>query len=269
MGGSRQERGSRPQRWQTILELLFDRDQLTVDEAAKALNTSPATVRRDFAGMADQQLVTRIHGGVVATSLTYRVPAGRSRDEDSNRDRLAGAAAELVTSGTVVGLNGGRTATEIARRISSRADLTERVSSEYDVTIVTNAVNIIAELILRPNIRAVCLGGIARARRYQLTGHLTTSALDQIWLDLLFLSVDGLSAATGATTVDDTEAGIAARMSERARQTVVVVSGDKLGRRAYATVCPSDEIQHVITDGSADLHHVQQLRAMGVRVDIV
>lgn len=268
MGVRYDDRGSRPQRWQAILELLADRDRLTVADAAGALSASPATIRRDFAGMAEQQLVTRIHGGVVATTLAYRVPT-RTRDEDTTRERLAAAAAQLVSPGLVIGLNGGRTTTEIARRISTRVDLAERVQAEYDVTIVTNAINIIAELVLRPHIRAVCLGGVARARRYQLTGQLTLNALDQVWVDLLFLSVDGIAADTGATTVDDTEANIAARMTERAKHVVVVGSGEKVGRRAYATVCASDEIQHVITDEGADPQHVASLRAMGVKVDLV
>ena len=76
MGVRHDDRGSRPQRWQAILELLADRDRLTVAEASHALRISAATIRRDFAGMADQQLVTRIHGGVVATTLalTYLNP---------------------------------------------------------------------------------------------------------------------------------------------------------------------------------------------------
>lgn len=268
MGVRHDDRGSRPQRWQAILELLADRDRLTVAEASHALRISAATIRRDFAGMADQQLVTRIHGGVVATTLAYRVPT-RSRDDDVTRERLAVAAAELVTPGLVVGLNGGRTTTEIARRISTRPDLAERVEVEYDVTVVTNAINIVAELVLRPHIRAVCLGGVARARRYQLTGQLTLGALDQVWVDLLFLSVDGIAADTGATSVDETEANIAARMAERAKHVVIVGSGAKVGRRTYATVCASDEIQHVITDESANPRHVAELRAMGVKVDLV
>ena len=81
--------------------------------------------------------------------------------------------------------------------------------------------------------------------------------------------MDGIAADTGATSVDETEANIAARMAERAKHVVIVGSGEKVGRRTYATVCASDEIQHVITDETANPRHVAALRAMGVKVDLV
>ncbi|WP_280315396.1 DeoR family transcriptional regulator [Nocardia abscessus] len=57
----------RPQRWNRLLELLAESGRLSVEEAAERLGVSAATVRRDFTALAEQQLATRTHGGVVAT----------------------------------------------------------------------------------------------------------------------------------------------------------------------------------------------------------
>ena len=65
----------RSRRWQLLLNLLAERGRLSVADAADALGVSAATVRRDFAALADQQLATRTHGGVVATSIAYDLPA--------------------------------------------------------------------------------------------------------------------------------------------------------------------------------------------------
>ena len=47
----------------TLLDLVAERGRLSVADATAALGVSEATVRRDFAALADQQLVTRTHGG--------------------------------------------------------------------------------------------------------------------------------------------------------------------------------------------------------------
>ncbi|MGH3479158.1 MAG: DeoR family transcriptional regulator, partial [Nocardioidaceae bacterium] len=91
----------RSRRWQSLLNLLAERGRLSVAEAAEALGVSAATARRDFAALADQQLATRTHGGVVATSIAYDLPARyRSVDNADAKSRVARAAAALVEPAT-------------------------------------------------------------------------------------------------------------------------------------------------------------------------
>ncbi|MGY2061635.1 DeoR family transcriptional regulator, partial [Nocardia gipuzkoensis] len=85
----------RSQRWNRLLELLADTGRLSVEEAAEQLGVSPATIRRDFTALADQQLATRTHGGIVATSVAYELPA-RYRGGDAAKQRVAEHAASLV-----------------------------------------------------------------------------------------------------------------------------------------------------------------------------
>jgi DeoR family transcriptional regulator of aga operon len=261
--------GSRSQRWQAILELLAERGRLSAAETAEALFSSPATIRRDFAAMAERQLVTREHGGIVASSMDYGLPRHRQDVAAAARRRVADAAAALVRPGAVVALNGGRTGTEVARRISVRPELASAARIDKHVTIVTNALNVASELVLRPHIHTVCLGGVARAGGYQLTGPLTTAALDSMWVDLLVLNVDGITADIGTTIADEAQASVAARMIERAQRVVVVAVGAKVGRRAFTVVSAGDEVTHLITDISADPRHIADLRRVGVQVEVV
>jgi len=59
-----------------------------------------------------------------------------------------------------VGLTGGTTATELGRVLADRREL----------TIVTNALNIASELAIRPDIKLVVTGGVARSQSYELSG---------------------------------------------------------------------------------------------------
>lgn len=258
----------RGQRWGALLGLLAEHGRLSVSQVCAELDVSEATVRRDFAELAAQQLVTRTHGGVVATSVAYELPARyKNASADDHKQRIARAAALLVAPGTVVGFNGGTTTSATARRLAARTDLA--ISSERPaITVVSNALNIASEMVLRPFIRCVSLGGVARPESYEQSGPLAAMVLEQLWLDTLILGVDAVSAIGGASCHHEGEAGINSLMVRRADRVIVVATGDKVGKRSFARICESSAIHVLVTDESAAGAELEALRVLGVETVI-
>ncbi|APA96398.1 DeoR/GlpR family DNA-binding transcription regulator [Nocardia seriolae] len=256
----------RPQRWNRLLELLAESGRLSVEEAAERLGVSTATVRRDFTALADQQLATRTHGGIVATAVAYDLPA-RYRHGDRARERIAEHTAALVDSSAVVGLNGGTTTTAVARALAGRTD--PSAAEDEQLTIVTNALNIAAELVLRPHLRTICLGGMARRESYELHGPLAERALAELRMNTVVLGVNAISAEGGAQCRHLDEAGVSTEMVRRAEQTIVATTSDKLVSTALARICPIEAVHVLVTDTDADPETVAAIRAAGTRVDLV
>ncbi|MPZ94687.1 MAG: DeoR family transcriptional regulator [Propionibacteriales bacterium] len=260
-------RGDRSWRLRSLLDLLSQRGRLSVSDAATELGVSEATVRRDFTSLAKQQLVTRTHGGVVATSVAYDLPVRYRGGGDADvKERIAVMASELITPGKVVGFNGGTTSTATARRLAARGDLAESGGKKPMLTVVTNALNIATEMVLRPHIRTVTLGGVARPQSYELVGPLAMQVLGELWLDHLILGVDGFSMETGASCFHEGEAGVNALMVQRASEVTVVMAAEKLGVRTFARICDVTAVTTVVTDEAADPNYVEALRAKGLRV---
>ena len=259
----------RAPRWSLLLQLLAERGRLSVAEVCQELGVSEATVRRDFNELAAQQLATRTHGGVLATSVAYDLPARyKTASHDLAKQQIAAAAAGLVAPGTVVGFNGGTTTSAVARQLATRPEIT--ASDERPaVTVVTNALNIATEMVLRPAVRCIGLGGVARSESYEQTGPLAIAAMSQLWLDLLIIGVDGLAASTGATCRHDDEASINAAMVSRAQRVVVVTTGEKIGRTTFARICRTDAVDALITDATAPPAALDALREAGVDVTVV
>lgn len=256
-------------RWSALLGLLAEHGRLSVTEVVESLGVSAATVRRDFSDLAAQQLVTRTHGGIVASAVAYDLPARyRQAGTDSAKDRIAAHAADLALEGSVVGFNGGTTTSAVARCLAARSNLAMS-SRRPAVTVVTNALNIATEMVLRPFVRCVSLGGVARPESYELSGPLAAMVLGQLWLDTVFLGVDALSATAGAMCHHEGEAGISSLMVERSERVVVTTTGAKLGTKAFARICPSSRVALVVTDGSAPRAAVADLRSAGITVDVV
>lgn len=254
-------------RLNALLDLIAERGSVDIESAAGELGVSAATIRRDLDHLATQQLVTRTRGGALANAVANDLPLQyKTTRQAAEKMQIGRAAAKLVSSGMVVSLNGGTTTTEAARAIAASAENT--TDEGPSVTIVTNALNIANELIASPHIKMVALGGVARPQSYELTGPLTTLILNVLTIDLLLLGVDALDATFGASAHHEGEASINKLMVDRAARVVALVDSSKLGKRAFAQICPTDQISTVITDSAADPDLVRALESRGVKVVI-
>ena len=255
-------------RWTALLDMLAGDGRVEIDTAAEQLGVSSATVRRDLDELASQQLLVRTRGGAVPHSVSYDLPLRYklTRRPDEKRG-IAEAAAELVVPGSVVGINGGTTTTEVARALVLRTDLGDDiVDGSPRVTIVTNALNIAHELAIRPQVKLVVTGGVVRSQSYELVGALAMPALERLTLDFAILGVDGISVAGGACTNNESEAAVNELMARQARTVVVVADSSKLGRRAFARICPVDRVDVLVTGALGDGQLLADLRDAGVDV---
>ncbi|MFI0776778.1 DeoR/GlpR family DNA-binding transcription regulator [Streptomyces sp. NPDC021212] len=257
----------RPERWNALLELLARDGKVEVDEAAAELAVSAATIRRDLDELARQQMLTRTRGGAVAHNMSYDLPLRyKTARRASEKQRIGAAVARMVEPGAVVGLNGGTTTTEIARAIATRGELSGSEGGGPVVTVVTNALNIAHELAVRPHIKIVLTGGVARPQSFELMGPLATGVLAEVSLDLAVLGVDALDPERGAAAHHEGEAGINRLMAGRAARVVVAADSSKLGRRAFARICALDEIEVLVTDTGATEAAIAPYTEAGVRV---
>ncbi|RZQ61729.1 DeoR/GlpR family DNA-binding transcription regulator [Amycolatopsis suaedae] len=256
----------RHERLSVLLDMVGQRDKIDVDQTAEELGVSAATIRRDLDHLAERQLLTRTRGGAVASNVAYDLPlrhkAARNAPE---KQRISAAASRLVERGMVVGMNGGTTITEVARAIATRPDLNERADVPA-LTVVTNALNIGNELAVRPHIKTVVTGGVARQHSFELTGPLATHILEEITLDLVFLGIDAIDPQRGAYAHHEGEASIDGLLASRARQVAVVGDSSKLGGSAFARICPISAVDLLITDTAAPPEMVSAFESEGIRV---
>lgn len=257
---------NRYERWSVLLEMLAELGKLEIEETAEKLGVSAATVRRDFDELAAQQLLSRTRGGATAHSVSYDLPLRfKVARHAPEKQRIASVAAGLVAVGSTVGINGGTTATEVARALATRADLAGEQRGPA-VTVVTNALNIAQELVVRPYLHVVATGGVGSPKSYELVGPVAAAMLERVALDLAILGVDALDAEHGASAHNEAEATVNQTLASRARHVVVVADSSKLGRRAFARICPISDVTTLVTDGDAPEEMVARFTELGVRV---
>ncbi|MFD9722858.1 DeoR/GlpR family DNA-binding transcription regulator [Streptomyces sp. NPDC059072] len=255
---------TRKERWQRLLDLLVEQGELEVEPAADALGVSAATIRRDLDQLAEQQLLVRTRGGAAPHGVSYELPLRyRTSRRAAEKQRISRAVAALIGPGEVIGLTGGTTTTEVARALAGRPDL---ASGSPALTVVTNALNIASELVIRPQFKIVLTGGVARPQSYELTGPLAEQVLGRLAVDTAVLGVDGFDPADGAATRHEDEASINRLLCERAGRVVIAADSSKLGVRAFARICETSSVDVLVTDTGLSAAVAEQFAEAGVEV---
>jgi DeoR family transcriptional regulator, aga operon transcriptional repressor len=244
-----------------ILRKLNEHGSVGVGLLAEELAVSEASVRRDLHLLEQQKLLTRTHGGAVASGVLYELPMRYRGGQNFEAKRAIAARVGTLVGAEVtsIGLNGGTTTTEVARALAERPSL----------RVVTNALNIAAELAVRANIELVVCGGSARSESYELVGPLAELVLSNINLDLAVIGVDGVSTTAGFTTHHEVEANTNRALVRAAERTIVVADSSKLGRRMFAKIVDIAAVSDIVTDALARPADIAALERLGPTVHVV
>lgn len=247
----------RAERLNVVLDAIAEHGSVDVLQLADRLGVSGATIRRDLQALHNQGLLVRTHGGAMASNVGLELPIRykESRHHPEKR-RIGMSAATLVQDGAIIGMTGGTTATEVARALADR----------QDITVVTNALNIAAELVPRPNIRLLVAGGKARHSSYELVGPTAEAMVAEYHFDISFIGVDGLTVTQGCTTHDEMEAHTDLAFIRQSRRTVVIADSSKIGNVKFAKICGISAVTDLVTDPQIDPDALAALQRAGVNV---
>ncbi len=251
-------------RSEKILKQLLKTGNVTVEELIESLGASAPSIRRDLARLEAKGLVRRTHGGATLVQELLYEPfrydrAFQAREQQFVKEKrhIAIAAAELVKKNEIVGFTAGTTTTWVARSLRHREG----------ISVVTNAVNIGMELCNMPGLKVYLTGGYVQwPWSFSLVGPAAINSLGDMFMDKLFLSVQGLDALRGATLIEPDEAQTFRAMVKQAKQVIVVADSSKFGVVKPSLVCPIEGINVLVTDTGASEEVVDAFAAHKVQV---
>ena len=244
-----------------ILEILNRDGRVLVVDLAKQFRTSQVTIRKDLDVLEAHGRIHRSHGGALpAHEGVLEDPTLREKEKLHRKEKLqiAAAAARMVQEGQVVILDSGTTTTAIARKLREFENL----------TIITNAVNIAAEL-SGSSLDVILTGGTLRKNSFSLVGPVAEETLRRLNADILFLGVDGFDVQHGLTAPNLLEAKVNRTMMDVARTVVVVCDSSKFGRRSLSSIAPPSAIHHLITDKDIRKADLVALKKAGIQMTLI
>lgn len=185
-------------RREQILQMLSSDSITTTDEIQTKLNISVSTLRRDLIKLQEDNRIILLHGGGVklaqkSVELRMAEKLGINRKE---KDAIARKAASYVEDGDVIFLDPSSTTYLMIPYLVGR-----------DITVVTNGISHIAELIAN-DIPSIMIGGLIKTVTTSCYGPMTESSLETLNFNKCFLGASGFSIESGITNHDINEKAI-------------------------------------------------------------
>jgi DeoR family fructose operon transcriptional repressor len=202
-----------------------------------------------------------VHGGAVPVERINHEPMLAARDVVNAEEKLriaTKAVEEVPERGSMI-IDSGSTTQRLA----------DVFPVERDVHVVTNSLMMALTLGRRGVRTLTVLGGAVRTNTLAMVDDTTRSGLQDMAVDVLFISCDGLSFQHGLTTPYREERMIKRAMIERAHRVVAMVDASKFGNVQMFSFAAFDDIDVLVTDTRAEPEAVDILSGHGVQVHCV
>lgn len=243
------------QRRQHILDVLKRDGQIVAKLLADELDLSEDTIRRDLRDLAQEGRLQRVRGALPASPALVDFPQRQQIATEAKR-QIGRTAAQMIQPGQVVILDGGTTAVQIARHLPLA----------LDATIVTHSPSVAVELAVHPRVEVVLIGGRLFKHSVVAVGAAAIEALSHIHADLYFMGVTGVHAKVGLSTGDLEEAYVKRALSERAAETLVLASREKLGVASAYVIAPATQVSGLIVEYDVPEATIQPYLDLGLSV---
>ncbi|GEN89911.1 DeoR/GlpR family DNA-binding transcription regulator [Oceanobacillus sp. FSL W8-0428] len=244
-----------------IMELLHDKQRLTVKELSEQIGVSEATLRTDLNKMEKDGLLTRTHGGAMLTQqnqpdfdTSFSVREKQNRKEKS---LIAKEAFHLIEEKQCILLDASSTALELARYLNQKM---------IRLTVVTSGIQTALELKDNPNITVILIGGVVTKGSSTIEGTLGVELLDKLHIDILFTSANGFSVENGLTDFNLYEVELKKQMVNRAQKIVAVIDHSKIGITSSAPFASTEQVDVLITNNAIDPDIEQVLAKHNIQV---
>lgn len=249
------------ERRERLIEIVEDRQRISIEEICATFAISPATARRDLEMLAENGKVRRFHGGALALRNVPPEPpvAQRTADQGDEKRRIGAAAAALVKEGDSVFLGSGTTTLEVAKNLRQYRNL----------TVITNSLLVMNALADASSITLISLGGMLRANELSFIGHLTEQALGELRVAKVIMGTRAADIEHGLSNEYLPETQTDRAILRIGEQVIVVADHTKCGRVSNVRFAPITQVSTFITDAQTDPTFVEGLRARGVRTIVV
>ncbi|WP_273838381.1 HTH-type transcriptional regulator GlpR [Halococcus sp. PRR34] len=228
------------ERHRNVVELVAQRDGLSVEELAQEVSVSESTIRRDLRELADRDLLERTHGGAVPITNSGLEPSFERRvvQQLDQKQAIATRAIEEIQEEQIVYFDAGTTTMQVAR---------EGSSIDLPFIAVTNS-PLLTPILSQNNSKVMLTGGEFRDETKALIGPTTDEFVRASNFDLAFLGVNGINLNGELSTPNEAEATLKRSVIENSTRSVIVTTTDKFGEQSFRQFGSISDIDLLITN---------------------
>ncbi|MBS3813552.1 DeoR/GlpR transcriptional regulator [Candidatus Bipolaricaulota bacterium] len=256
------------ERRRKILEKIAEEGTVKTSQLAHAFSVSEVTIRRDLQELTKEGKLEKVHGGAVAKekdfessyhgeTITFEPSfQEKSKVHREQKQSIGEKASTLIKDGSSVFIGTGTTTMQIVKNLDGKKGL----------TIVTNSLNHGLELSRTAEAEVLMTGGELRTNTSALVGPIAKHSLDELYVDTMFLGVNGISVEQGYTVPSLREADMARRVTRMSNDVIIVADFSKFGKVSHAKIGSLDDVDTIVTDDGLDPSYRSGLADLGVEL---
>jgi DeoR/GlpR family transcriptional regulator of sugar metabolism len=153
-------------------------------------------------------------------------------------------------------LDGGSTTLQVVRALKSKRGL----------TVVTNAIDLLPDLLTIPDAQVYVSGGVINRGFVTLLGEIATEVLGRFRTAKAILGIDGISLDHGLSATDPMVAAAKRKMIGSSGELIIVADHTKINQVSLYPLAPIEAMRTLVTDANAQRETVETIRACGVEV---
>ena len=250
-------------RIQEELNIISHQHFLTIGQLAHELNVSEMTIRRDLRGLAREEKVKLVYGGVIAAQ-GYRNQNDYTltREQGKNIERklaIVKKAIQFLEPADVIFLDSGTTIQLFA----------EQIPRDYSNTIICSSLNTLNVLVKLPNCTIITPGGVFSPKPVVFYDIDSTRLIRKYRANKAFIGTTGFELNLGLTCGYLEDAPLKQAFIESSKDRILLTDSGKFGMVSPCLFGKIEDFTMVITDAGISDEYAEYIRSSGVELIVV
>lgn len=238
------------ERHESIIRLLKNDRVVSVQDIARAISASPATVRRDLETLEKNGLVRRVYGGAMLAKANKDVPLSmREGVHTAEKSVIGRQAAALVKENDVIMLDASSTV----------YSMVQYLAEFRNILAITTGLKTAMALSER-HVKTLVTGGVLIDNSYSFIGKHAEELIESVNADTLFFSCRGVSADGRLNDSSMEESQLRQMMFAHAKRRVFLADSSKIGKEYFYTLAGLEQIDDFICEAPLPQGWAQRLR---------
>jgi len=244
------------ERQRTILNEVALHNKVLLTDIADLLDVSIDTVRRDVKELDTDNKLRKVHGGAVSLGFTNTTVRNNNIYAIEEKKKIAGKAVSFLKDGGVIFMDGGTTCVEMARQIPENIKL----------TCFTMSLPVALELLLKPNVKVILIGGEVSRDSQISIGPGTIHQLSEIHVDFGFIGTGYVDPVFGLTEFDWDIVQVKKAVIKASKKTILLCISEKLNSQHRYKTCEINAISTMITELDPNHEHLTLFRNQDIHL---
>ena len=239
-----------------IIELLENKNVMSIRELAEQLNCTEMTVRRNLDELQEMNFVKRERG--FATLLSLAKPTEyleQSAEHAAEKKAIAQAAMRYIKEGDVICLDSGTTTQQLVLAFPK----------DLSLSLITTSLEAAVALAEHKNVQVMLPGGQMHHRNRSILIE-NPEEMKRFCSDVAFLSCRSLRIPGGAFEHSQALTATKKALASIAAKRILLLDHSKWGVSSLCSSIRLEDIDVIITDTAAPSDSVEEARARGIEV---